>query len=1595
MSDILRKIPDNYADMQFLTGETVGETGISPEVLKDYNDYKRSLGIKKLKSSLDFATIERHRERTKLSRPSREMRSERKAERDLDWADKAYGYWDRILSGAPGPLPMAKGAGQPREGPSALDEKLTRAHASLYGSSSIALEGLGRMQASPLGDMGPGVISQLLQGASQFANSEWFRDMQESMRETALFLEAKEEDVLRELSAEDIGFWDEVAGQTGNIALSVGAGLGGGLGALLGKSISRYAGKVGPKKFLNFLDKYFPRKGSEAMTKAVTNNLSNRQIFGLGAYPAGYTAVYGLHRQMLYEEALEEGFSEAEAESISSGSAWGLAAWELAVFPVIFGRRNMISRGLGGGVLGDVASRGLGGAVTEGFQEGTSEGAYNVLLDRPITENVGHAALLGATIGGGFGAGAGLVHSGLDLREEAREKEIVDDLLSNPEDPTRHAKLIEKEIEDGEKEYLDIRASLESREEEVEEHDVDKALEKIESDSIEAIDDTIKDVETIENIVIDSKQPKVEPELTDRGRLEEYYSAQQEKIDNFHHQEFINFKAMPVSDIRDKKVPNINIYKSPIWKDSVSKRGSQSSEYFLAEIEGRPAYVRISNHWGKFVADGSNKDWKLEGSKRSEKRGEIKLSNYFARSSKPPTDEKLEEVAEMEMRSLESQIRKGRDNSRRGSRRILSAKVKRKDGKPYSVVFQYESDTKQSQAGYVFLDEPDVVSEISDEEQFSDDREAEGVGERQIPTKDEVDELAGEGVTAQEPDYRPELKPDLDRPDTAIIGTLSPEERSLIKQAKPKILDYVEKTRRDGRRSIEMSEPLYEWESEMMPEQIVSITEKAITELENENKIEYDEEKDAYFVKGILDKVKNRDTFSYLKDDIDDVVPVDPKDRRMSHSYIKDFYEDNKYFIEKKLPTLTPLKFREYKSDEIIEDSSGVSSRGIKNVPSTTIKNPKTGDPKPHLRVGILDGRFAYFRDSKNWGKVSLFGEMMDWQLLGGKKNIGYGHDTEQRGYIFFSDIIKQQKEAKNEVDNIPRGDKQTQDIQSGDEGSGVRHVESEADKRTSVRSEEGTGQDSARSDQDDGRLDKSDGGSADVGEHGGRDLDGRAGREVSDSGGEGGVATDDSVHRGHGELGQDDGGLLRETGEDDRGGERGDRGDGDRSFEDVGGDAEGSIRGGDERADENQRDTGGQQNRFLADEADFNDTNDGRRASITDPIENYLRVIEGNEDADPVHLHQELSSTEAGREALHELFNYGGTGGQESYDSETIKAFLSDDEYFEYKRSSATAYYTPHKLVRAIWRMMLARGQPPGKFLEPSGGIGRFIGHLPSELQNSVFTLIDKDPVSTSLAKLLFPDDRIIQKPLQKVEGLDNTMDGVVGNVPFVSASISHKGAKYSLHDYMIIRSLEALKPGAMAFLITSRFTLDKKDPKARQYMYKLADLVNVVRFPDSIYKYAQVTTDLLAFRKRVPGEVAGDDTWLKTHKLSLKGDITTIKEQISETEQETRTDSVETDVDINQVIYDKPENVLGEPKLVRRQYGPAYSVFSEDSIESHIEEAEKIMKKDLSTNAKEQSLKEIKKMAKEYKKTKDEALGDKLKDKLVEHSNKYGECK
>lgn len=284
----------------------------------------------------------------------------------------------------------------------------------------------------------------------------------------------------------------------------------------------------------------------------------------------------------------------------------------------------------------------------------------------------------------------------------------------------------------------------------------------------------------------------------------------------------------------------------------------------------------------------------------------------------------------------------------------------------------------------------------------------------------------------------------------------------------------------------------------------------------------------------------------------------------------------------------------------------------------------------------------------------------------------------------------------------------------------------------------------------------------------------------------------------------------------------------------------------------------------------------------------------------------EQRPATEAEQEILAEYVGWGGLKQvfetSSSYYDE-VKELLSPEEYAAARESTLTAFYTPPAVIRAVYQELERIGITSGEILEPSCGIGTFLGLCPESMQNCHFSGVELDSISGRIAQQLYPQSAIQVNGFEKTHFQDNAFVAAVGNVPFGDFSVydaAYDSHHFLIHDYFFAKTLDKVCPGGIVALITSKGTMDKENASVRQYLAERAELLGAIRLPNTTFKYAagtEVTSDILFLRKRTE-PMTEQPEWVQ-----LKPNANGIR--------------------INAYFADHPEMILGEMQMTSGRFG------------------------------------------------------------------------
>ena len=249
------------------------------------------------------------------------------------------------------------------------------------------------------------------------------------------------------------------------------------------------------------------------------------------------------------------------------------------------------------------------------------------------------------------------------------------------------------------------------------------------------------------------------------------------------------------------------------------------------------------------------------------------------------------------------------------------------------------------------------------------------------------------------------------------------------------------------------------------------------------------------------------------------------------------------------------------------------------------------------------------------------------------------------------------------------------------------------------------------------------------------------------------------------------------------------------------------------------------------------------------------------------------------------------------------LKNTLSPEEYSAARASTLNAFYTSPTVIRSMYEALENMGLKQGNILEPSCGVGNFMGLIPESMSKANMYGVELDPVSGRIAKQLYQKNKIAVQGFEETSYPDSFFDCVIGNVPFGAYQVSDRRYDrhhFMIHDYFIAKSLDLVRPGGVVAVVTSSGTMDKQNPAVRQYLANRAELLGAIRLPNNAFQRnanTGVVSDILFFQKRDRASIEEPD-WI----------------HLKETDE---------GYSVNAYFADHPEMVLGEFATEGTQYG------------------------------------------------------------------------
>ena len=340
----------------------------------------------------------------------------------------------------------------------------------------------------------------------------------------------------------------------------------------------------------------------------------------------------------------------------------------------------------------------------------------------------------------------------------------------------------------------------------------------------------------------------------------------------------------------------------------------------------------------------------------------------------------------------------------------------------------------------------------------------------------------------------------------------------------------------------------------------------------------------------------------------------------------------------------------------------------------------------------------------------------------------------------------------------------------------------------------------------------------------------------------------------------------------------------------------------------------------------------DGRNYRITDdhigegaPLERFQRNLDAIRTLKTVEAENRAATAE--EQAV--LAQYVGWGGLADFFDEKnpryaeLKELLTDAEYAAARESTLTAFFTPPMVIRGIYAALGQMGFTQGNILEPSCGIGNFLGMLPESMSGSKLYGVELDDLSGRIARQLYQKSSIAVQGYEKTAFPDNFFDVAIGNVPFGQFHVADKRydrLNFPIHEYFVAKALDQVRPGGVIAIVTSSYTMDKRTASARKYLAQRAELLGAIRLPNNAFKAAagtEVVSDILFLQKR-ERMVDIEPEWVH---LAMDSN----------------------GIQMNSYFIDHPDMVLGEMKMVSGPFGPTPTCepYPEQPLEALLAEA------------------------------------------------------
>ena len=268
------------------------------------------------------------------------------------------------------------------------------------------------------------------------------------------------------------------------------------------------------------------------------------------------------------------------------------------------------------------------------------------------------------------------------------------------------------------------------------------------------------------------------------------------------------------------------------------------------------------------------------------------------------------------------------------------------------------------------------------------------------------------------------------------------------------------------------------------------------------------------------------------------------------------------------------------------------------------------------------------------------------------------------------------------------------------------------------------------------------------------------------------------------------------------------------------------------------------------------------------------------------------------------------------------LKNLLDEQEYSQARESTLTAFYTPPVVIRSMYKALENMGLKTGNVLEPSCGVGNFIGMIPDSLKNCKLYGVELDSISGRIARQLYQKSTVAVQGYEETNLPNSFFDVAVGNVPFGDFKVLDKKYdkyKFLIHDYFFAKTLDKVRPGGVIAFVTSKGTLDKENPSVRKYIAQRADLLGAIRLPNNTFKAnagTEVTSDIIFLQKRDSiTDIVPDWVYLGENEDGIK---------------------------MNQYFIENPDMIMGKMEMISTRFGYDSACISDgENLEDKLERA------------------------------------------------------